>query len=484
MSLLTIISMLGGTIGGGGSSSLLPAARTGSTAYVAGEGDSIAQPTPAYGNSFSYQGRAASKLGVSYWNSGVGGSQTSTIKTRVNSIILPKKPNIVIVEGGINDVYYRGTGSSTVADDAATIQNLKDIITACINNGVLLVVRLNIGPWTNGTNDQMTSVHAINSAINSWALATYPDKFIVIDTAALIGEFRPGGSVGNLDNIQTKYDSDGTHYNQWGYLVLGEKIADSIFDFYSVTKPTAPSGMSVDDSGNLIDWTHASGHSSAGDYEYSEDGGFSWADCTAKPQSIGNLARYTEMVRLRTKGTYRPSDEIYNASPFTETASSNDVTFPTATNLTQTNRVLIPSASGWGNTGLSGKKLASGTAGRIMCQYAFPTNANFVLGFKTSNAEGGYSTINAGFRTYEDGKIERFESGTGTVVTDEWLKINDWVCIYRNGSTLKLQKSSNDGSSWTDLVTYTFSSSADLFVDVDVYGTFGRLFYVKGENLI
>lgn len=139
--------------------------------------------------------------------------------------------------------------------------------------------------------------------------------------------------------------------------------------------------------------------------------------------------------------------------------------FGTVVQLTNTDSIwqsTVGLGSGWGNYGISSLKLPAGQDGGVRFKYTGSDGQYGLIGFRTSNTNGNYTTWDAGvgivgtsWTTIESG-TPGFPGGTASV--------GDYIVLRRTGSTLKMQKSSDGGATYTDLYTFTFTSSADLYI--------------------
>jgi hypothetical protein len=139
--------------------------------------------------------------------------------------------------------------------------------------------------------------------------------------------------------------------------------------------------------------------------------------------------------------------------------------------LTKVGNVYTASSSGnWNHTGLSSTPFTGD--GRVrMIVPNLTTDIFAVLGLDATNAEQDYSTIDAGVVVYGSGDVKKNEGGAQTSVGT--ITAGQYLCLYRVGSVIKIQKSS-DGNTWVDFPTpviLTFSSSATLYNVTSVYNS-------------
>lgn len=170
--------------------------------------------------------------------------------------------------------------------------------------------------------------------------------------------------------------------------------------------------------------------------------------------------------------------------------SLEDITFPNIVGtVTNTAQVFTTNAgTGWSNNnGRSAKKLAAGQDGYIQLDFVATDSQISILGFNTTNTNpSDYAAIEAGLFIDLSGNIKKIDNGavSSTLAT---ASVGDWFRVNRTGSTLTIQKSTNDGVSWSSLATFTFSSTADLFINILLCGDYGsgygKLYYPKGYNI-
>ncbi len=173
---------------------------------------------------------------------------------------------------------------------------------------------------------------------------------------------------------------------------------------------------------------------------------------------------------------------VYNTTPVFDTLESPppawaDLDFPTNTNLTSTSQIWEPTAQGsWGQFGLSNTTLTAD--GAYGFRYAASGGDNCIIGFNTTNSSQDYTNYEAGVLIAGGGGLYWIESGTPTSA-GVTLSIGDYVRMHRVGSAIELQ-TSPDKITWTDRHTYSFSSSATLYLNLNIYwlsGTKGKLYY-------
>lgn len=163
----------------------------------------------------------------------------------------------------------------------------------------------------------------------------------------------------------------------------------------------------------------------------------------------------------------------------------SDVTFSPVTNIQETGNIwaAITNNNTFGNTGLATVSLAAGADGYIQALYS-SGSYDALFGFRETAANNGYANIKAGFYIADDTlKLKVINNGT-IIDTGVTPVVGNVHRVVRSGSQFKLQKSA-DGSSWTDVYTYAYSSSVQMYVSVDIYGNnaIGKLDSPKQYNL-
>ncbi len=158
----------------------------------------------------------ARRFGWTWADQGIGSNTTSQMVSRFTTDVVNLKPQIVILNGGVNDI--AGGGSQ-----ATFTSNYTTMLNACQSNGLKAVV-LNILPWTNGTTVQMQTRDTWNAALVT-LVGTYPG-FVSVDASLYVGSVRVGGDANNLWNIAPAFAAgDGVHYTTTGYDLIAGVVA-------------------------------------------------------------------------------------------------------------------------------------------------------------------------------------------------------------------------------------------------------------------
>lgn len=136
------------------------------------------------------------------------------------------------------------------------------------------------------------------------------------------------------------------------------------------------------------------------------------------------------------------------------------------------------------NYGIATRKLAAGQEGYIEFRHSDSNAEGAILAFNTSDSPEGYGiTPNGNYEAaifISGGAVYKIDGGN--VSSTGWsVVINNYYRIYRFGSVLKVQTSS-DYNSWTDLNTFTFTSNGDLYINLNI-NNLGKCYYPRGFNL-
>lgn len=177
-------------------------------------------------------------LNYSYQNMGIGGQETSQILARFTDDVINLKPKLVVLEGGIIDIMKGRSESSSIAN----WKSMLDVIQA--DNNITTVVVLKILPWSSGTNAQLQTRDSFNASLTS--LASNYSKAIVVDTDPYVGQFRAGGDIENLWDINITFKATGTHFNQAGNGQIAQAIMDALEIEDTVVSSTETSSGSDD----------------------------------------------------------------------------------------------------------------------------------------------------------------------------------------------------------------------------------------------
>lgn len=168
------------------------------------------------------------KLGVSVQNLGWSGQLSVQIKDRVVADVPAIKPTFVICEGGINDA------NGIPATTANIKVNFAAMFDAAIASGCIPVVA-KVWAATARSNAQMAQMDEISGWFDAMKASTYP-TLLIADFRDAIGQFRPGGPVGNRWDLKTSMLSDSVHLSVLGNETGAEGYIDAILQAVDVIK--------------------------------------------------------------------------------------------------------------------------------------------------------------------------------------------------------------------------------------------------------
>lgn len=227
-------------------------------------GATVTRPTmqgTIYGDSFTNDSGdigAGLEAGVqsvfSLLRRGVGGNNSTQIRTVFDANFPDAGDTFVIIEGGINDIASAG------ADPNAILRaNIAAMMTTALASGQDVIL-VGVGPWSN-SGSWTEARQGYTDTYNAWAASTYPSNFV--DVVAAIGDG---------DALAAEYDSgDGLHPNPAGFRAIDAAIIPVFPDIgdgsYTIDSPSGGRAFVHDtftlDPGNYIatvDIRDSSGH--------------------------------------------------------------------------------------------------------------------------------------------------------------------------------------------------------------------------------
>ena len=143
-------------------------------------------------------------------NQGINGQRSDQIRARFEKDVVAKKPAVVVIIAGVNDV-YQGRGVEHVKTELAAMYNrAKDVGIKVIAGSII--------PYDTATADQNARMHAINDWIRAQAAADANVHFV--DTRAAVA------ASDNPDRLVSS--RDGLHPDAAGYRRMAEAIAAAI----------------------------------------------------------------------------------------------------------------------------------------------------------------------------------------------------------------------------------------------------------------
>jgi lysophospholipase L1-like esterase len=140
-------------------------------------------------------------------NQGVNAQRTDQIAARFDADVIARKPAVVVIIAGVNDV-YQGRPAQAVTDQ------LSAMYTRARDAGIRVVAG-SIIPYNTATPDQNARMHEINDWIRAQARAD--GRVTFVDTRAAVA------APGDPDRLASS--PDGLHPDAAGYRKMAEAIA-------------------------------------------------------------------------------------------------------------------------------------------------------------------------------------------------------------------------------------------------------------------
>src|ERR1700723_3125440 len=174
-----------------------------------------------------------------FQNMGIGGQQMPAIVGRFAADFTNLSPQFGFAEGGVNDLI----GGRTVLQIEA---NWTTLLTAA---GTTPLIVEGIQPFANYASSTPT-MQSNRNAINAWLQTqvgpgnTFPTA-IFLNLDPVIGQYASADAAGNLDALQTQYDSgDGLHPNIAGYAAIAQARM-SLLNTYKVNPALVGATLNV-----------------------------------------------------------------------------------------------------------------------------------------------------------------------------------------------------------------------------------------------
>jgi lysophospholipase L1-like esterase len=146
---------------------------------------------------------AAANPGMRFSNHGVGGERTDEIRARLDSAVAGA--DVIVVQGGINDVVQGRVVELAAADLEVMVRRAKELAS--------VVLLPNVLPWNNGWPDAEPRIRELNELIE--AVAGQEDVPLLPFHETLEDPERPG-------RMKEEWTPDGNHPSVEGHRRLGE----------------------------------------------------------------------------------------------------------------------------------------------------------------------------------------------------------------------------------------------------------------------
>jgi hypothetical protein len=267
--------------------------------------------------------------------------------------------------------------------------------------------------------------------------------------------------------------------------------------------PAAPTAGVVDDTADTFNWTNNPLFTALSDYEFTLNGGSSYAAVTAKPIPVGNVAKAIGQVGVRVKaaGGNPSSATLFNATAFTVAGggAAVDLTL-VGTGIAETpsgSKIWHSSATddSWNHTAkLATLSLAAGAAGGIYRKYEpgastdGSENRETFSGFNDANALVDYPAMKVSLRIHDASLLEHGSwDGTTNIRTDIGgaATVGRWYGLFRrNGASgVWTLEESTDETTWTVLATLTYNNSGHMWPVWSFFGNASKGFLSQPKGL-
>lgn len=186
-------------------------------------GDSTTAGTPAHQSPREYppDGRGDVTSQYAYWlmkarpewkviNQGINGQRSDEIRARFETDVVAKRPAVVVIIAGVNDVYQ--------GRDARHVEKELEAMYARAKQAGIKVVAGSIIPYNVATPDQNARMHEINAWIRAQAAGDPSMRFV--DTRAAVA------APADPDRLATS--PDGLHPDADGYRKMADAIRPAI----------------------------------------------------------------------------------------------------------------------------------------------------------------------------------------------------------------------------------------------------------------
>ena len=190
-------------------------------------GDSITQAGAGENGYISIFRRAVASqmpdLNIEVIGAGISGNKVPDLQARLQRDVLQKKPTMVVIYIGINDVWHSQSGRGTSKEDYEA--GLKDIISKIKKNGaeVFVCTPSVIGEKTDGSNSLDPMLEEYSKISRRVARQT---RCAVIDLRKAFQDHLKGANPDNVDrNVLT---SDGVHLNAAGNQFVADQMQEGL----------------------------------------------------------------------------------------------------------------------------------------------------------------------------------------------------------------------------------------------------------------
>lgn len=163
------------------------------------------------------------ELGIEVINAGISGHRVPNLQHRLQRDVLSRKPNVVVIYIGINDVWHSGNGRGTPAP--AYESGLKDLVTKIKAGGakVVLCTPTVIGEKKDGANHFDKMLDQYSDISRKVAVET---EVPMVDLRKAFVEWLKQNNPKNAD--KGLLTSDTVHLNKAGNALVAEKMLEGL----------------------------------------------------------------------------------------------------------------------------------------------------------------------------------------------------------------------------------------------------------------
>jgi lysophospholipase L1-like esterase len=161
--------------------------------------------------------------GFTYQNMGINANTTPLLVARFTHDVLDLSPELLVLEGGINDLRY-GEQKTEFINNWAIMLSAVQAKSSIRQIMVIKIPPCNVSWGCDSL--RMSWRDNWNASLDS--LASLYSKTTVVDVSPYVGQYRAGGAADNLWDIIPEYTLDGIHYNTAGYARWAQALQDSL----------------------------------------------------------------------------------------------------------------------------------------------------------------------------------------------------------------------------------------------------------------
>lgn len=167
--------------------------------------------------------KARPNSGITVIGAGISGNRVPDLEARLDKDVLAKKPNVVVIYIGINDVWHTSKGRGTPIDKFES--GLRSVVKRCIDGGarVVLCTPSVIGEKADGTNEldkMLDEFSAVSRKVAMESGSTLLDL-----RAAFVNNLKEYNIAGKTEGVLT---TDGVHLNEAGNRFVAVRMLEGV----------------------------------------------------------------------------------------------------------------------------------------------------------------------------------------------------------------------------------------------------------------